>query len=435
MMAHGKINGRFLALASLAYMVIFAGLITVNGTLLALTIPLVLYLGAALLSPAPCIQLRVERKLSSDLLLQGSQVVVNLRILNEGPSLDEILIEDTLLPKMILVEGNTSVLTSLSSGSELELHYTIKAPRGNYVFETVAVSASDHLGVKRSFVQIEARGKLTFLPEIHRLKRVAIRPLRTHGHFGPIPSRQTGSGIDFFGIREYQMGDPRRWINWRASQRQEQKIFVNQFEQERIADVGIILDARQQSDFVRKNGDSLFEYAVQATGSLSDALLNDGNRVGLLIYGFGLERTFPGYGKVQQERILQALGQARTGHNFALETMGYLPTKFFPAGSQIVMVSPLAVGDVQAFTRLRACGYEVLVVSPDPIDFEARGLNVYGEGAWRIAHIERALLLRKLQRMGIRVLDWQVDRPFEPLVRTTLSRVSSGRRLGLRGSL
>ena len=43
-----------------------------------------------------------------------------------------------------------------------------------------------------------------------------------------------------------------------------------------------------------------------------------------------------------------------------------------------------------------------------------------------MARVERALLLRKLQRLGIRILDWPVDRPFEPLVRATLSRVGAG---------
>ena len=96
--------------------------------------------------------------------------------------------------------------------------------------------------------------------------------------------------------------------------------------------------------------------AYRRPGRFHEALLNDGNRVGLLIYGFGMERTFRGYGKVQQERIMYALGQARTGHNFALESLGYLPTRFFPAGSQIVMVSPLLRTDVPALTpaaRLR----------------------------------------------------------------------------------
>jgi uncharacterized protein (DUF58 family) len=157
--------------------------------------------------------------------------------------------------------------------------------------------------------------------------------------------------------------------------------------------------------------------------------------VGLLIYGFGMERTFRGYGKVQQERILYALGQARTGHNFALESLGYLPTRFFPAGSQIVMISPLMMEDVSALSQLRATGYELMVVTPDPVEFEARQMGVKGDVAWDLARVERALLLRKLQRLGIRILDWPVDRPFEPLVRSTLGRVSPGRRLGLKGSL
>ena len=37
-------------------------------------------------------------------------------------------------------------------------------------------------------------------------------------------------------------------INARATARNPQSLFVNQFEQERVADVGLILDARRQSD-------------------------------------------------------------------------------------------------------------------------------------------------------------------------------------------
>jgi uncharacterized protein (DUF58 family) len=424
--------GRFLALAALAYVLVFIGLVTLGGPVLAGAVPLVVYLAATLFYRPPQLNLRAERTLSSDVVKQGSEVKVSLKIINEGSDLDELLIEDTLPPGLELVSGETSLLASLPRGAELELAYTLRAPRGNFYFQDVLATASDHLGVLRERTLLPARMRLLALPEVVRLRRVAIRPPRTHGHFGPIPSRQAGSGIDFYGLRDYQPGDPRRWINWRASARHEQHIFVNQFEQERIAEVGIILDARQQSNILLPDGRSLFEYGVQAAGSISEALLNDGNRVGLLVYGFGIERTFPGYGKVQQERILRALGSARTGHNFALESLGYLPTRFFPAGSQIVMISPLLNSDVHAFTQLRACGYELLVISPDPVEFESRGLGVSGDLGWRIARLERALLLNKLQRMGIRVLDWRVDRPFEPLVRANLGRVISGQQVMLR---
>ena len=416
-------GGRFLVLGSLIYALLFLGLITINGGFLALAIPLVVYLGAALLHHSPAVQLSITRTLSADSLQQHNPVTVKVRIVNEGADLEELLIEDPLPRGLERTEGKNTVLTSLAKGAAVEVEYTIRGRRGTYYFQDVLVTAGDHLGVIRQKAILPARASLTYLPDSTRLGRVAIRPPRTHGHSGPIPARKQGAGVDFYGLREYQLGDPRRWINWRASARHDQELFVNQFEQERIADVGIILDARKQSDITLQNGESLFEHSVMAVASLSDAFLKDGNRVGLLIYGFGLHRTFPGYGKIQQDRIMRALGQARTGHNFALESLRYLPTRFFPAGSQIVMVSPLASSDVAAFTRLRACGYEILVISPDPVDFEARGLGKNGELSWKIANIERALLLHRINRLGVRVVDWQVDKPFAPLVRTRLSRM------------
>jgi uncharacterized protein (DUF58 family) len=434
-MSDRLVSGRFLVLAGLAYALIFVGLGTLYSGPLILAIPLSIYLAAALLERPPSVQLSMTRTISADSLPQYTPVNVVVRVVNDGPGLEEVLIEDRLPQGVRLLEGKTKVLTSLPTGTSVDLNYTISARRGSYIFEHVEIDASDHLGVLRDRQVLSSRQRLVYLPPVTRLRKVAIRPLRTHGHFGPIPSRKPGSGVDFYGLREYQMGDPQRWINWRASARHNQELFVNQFEQERIADVGIILDARQQSDIVLSNGDSLFEYSVRATASLSEALLGDGNRVGLLIYGFGLERTFPGYGKVQQERILRALGQARTGHNWALESLGYLPTRFFPAGSQIVMVSPLTLSDVPALARLRATGYELLLISPDPVDFEARGLENSEKPPSnngmpkRISRIERALLLHKLNSLGIRVLDWPVERQLEPLVHTTLSRVRPGRRL------
>jgi uncharacterized protein (DUF58 family) len=228
-------------------------------------------------------------------------------------------------------------------------------------------------------------------------------------------------------VREYQVGDPLRWINWKVAARHDQTLFTNEFEQERIADVGLILDARSQSDIHCKDG-SLFEYSVRVTASLADAFLSDGNRVGLLIYGRGQEKTFPGYGKVQRERILRALGNARTSDNLALQSLNYLPTRFFPAHSQIVMVSPLSDHDLPVLFQLRALGYSLLIVSPDPVSFEAR---LYAKDevvsvATRLANLERVLLLHKLQRGGIQTVDWDVTRPFDQVAYAMLGRLPRG---------
>jgi uncharacterized protein (DUF58 family) len=220
------------------------------------------------------------------------------------------------------------------------------------------------------------------------------------------------------------VGDPRRWINWRVSARHPRTLFSNEFEQERIADVGLILDARSRSD-VRNGTDSLFEHSIRATASLAQAFLGDGNRVGLLIYGQFLDWTFPGYGKVQRERILQSLARATTGDSRIFDTLDYLPTRYFPAQSQLVVVSPLSNSDLSMLRRLRARGYQILVVRPDPVAFELEGLEPEPsvEMAARIVRVERLLLLRKLQQAGIQVVDWQVDKPFDHVIHSSLGRV------------
>jgi uncharacterized protein (DUF58 family) len=105
------------------------------------------------------------------------------------------------------------------------------------------------------------------LSQVQRLRQVIIRPRRTRDDAGPVPSRQGGAGVDFFNLREYQAGDPLRWLNWKAIARHTQTLFTNQFEIERITDVGLILDARQQCDFSHP-GASLFEYSVRGAHAI-----------------------------------------------------------------------------------------------------------------------------------------------------------------------
>jgi uncharacterized protein (DUF58 family) len=229
--------------------------------------------------------------------------------------------------------------------------------------------------------------------------------------------------VEFFGVREYQPGDPTRWLNGRATARHPEALFVNEFEQERVADIGLILDARRQSD-VEARGGALFEYAVQATAALADALLQRGNRVGLLMYGRSLDWTLPGYGKLQRERILRALARAETGDLPVFERLDYLPTRLFPARSQLVLISPLHAHDLAMLGSLRARGYQLLVISPDPVSFERQGLadSPAAALATRIALLERALVLRSCAQAGVPIVDWQVDRPFQQVAEAALSR-------------
>jgi len=285
------------------------------------------------------------------------------------------------------------------------------------------VTANDSLGLSRKQMTLGVPSQLFVLPEAMRLRKVEIRPRRTRVYSGLIPTRQGGPGVEFFGVREYQPGDSLRWINWKASARHSKALYINEFEQERVADVGLIVDARQRSDVASSQG-SLFEHVIQATATLADALLNGGNRVGLLIYGGHLDWTYPGYGKIQRERIFRALARAEQGDSMVFEGLEYVPTSLFPARSQLILISSLLAGDLEVLFRLRARGYSLLIVSPDSIAFEERSLRESQdvELATRIARLERELLLRKLRQAGITILDWNVETPFHQAAQVTLSR-------------
>lgn len=420
---------RLLLLAGLAYGLLLVGLATLNGGLLALALPVILYLGAALIHAPDLPTLTVTRELSADRLQPGTTVDVKLTLRNESARLEEVMVEDIVPWPLELTEGLSEKIVVLPAGSSVELSYTARGPRGRYLFQDVRVTAADHLGLFRRQALLPAPGSFLALPEVRRMRGMAIRPLRTRASAGLIPARVGGPGVDFYGVRDYQAGDSLRWINWRATARTPRRIYTNEFEQERIADVGLILDARQRNDLKSddpsSHGESLFEDAVRATASLADAFLRDGNRVAMLAYGAGLSWVFPGYGHVQRERILRALARVQTGESYVFETFDYLPTRLFPAGSQLVLVSPLRREDLPTLVRLRALGYELLVVSPDPITFEVGRETPAEEGlvlAHRIARLERKLLLRRLRQAGIPAVDWQVDKPLDQAVLTSLGR-------------
>ena len=415
---------RLLLLGGLVYLLFLVGLASVDGRLLSLALPLIIYLVVAVLFGPGKVSMSATRTISTDRTSQGTPVVVRLSVTNEGSRLELVLVEDLVPGSLELTDGQSQVMTSLPAGETVELEYTLEAVRGGFSFPDVRVTACETLGLFRKQTLLSAPAHLSVLPDVLRLRPLAIRPLRTRGTAGPVPARAGGSGIDFFGVREYQVGDPRRWINWRVSARHPRSLFTNEFEQERIADVGLILDARSRSD-VRTDTDSLFEHSIRATASLAQAFLSDGNRVGLLIYGQFLDWTFPGYGKVQRERILQSLARATTGDSRIFDTLDYLPTRYFPAQSQLVVVSPLSNSDLSMLTRLRARGYQILVVRPDPVAFELEGLepDPSVELAARLVRVERLLLLRKLQQVGIQVMDWQVDRRFDQVVHSSLGRL------------
>ena len=414
---------RSFLLSALLYGLLLAGIITLRGEIVALAIPFALYLLYGLWKAPEALNLSVKRTLSADRAGPNTDVIVTCTVTNHGGDIDELILMERLPHHLNLRDGAMNhMIMPLRKNQSHTFTYTVAGGRGAYVFESIRAIGRDMLGLVARGQIVQSQNTLLVFPEVKRLKRIPIRPRKTRGFAGTIPARIGGSGTEFFGVREYQFGDSPRMINWHASARHEQ-LYSNEYQQERAADVGIVLDARLSTNQFHLN-QSIFDHAVTAAASLADVFLSQGNRVGLLVYGSYLDWTFPGYGKIQRELIMHALTRTEPGASTVFAGLEHLSARMFPPESQIVLVSALMQADLNVLIELRGRGYQVMVFSPDPIQFERGLLRPSSEvdTAVRIIRLERNLLIRRLERAGIRVIEWDVSKPLDQAVNPALTQ-------------
>ncbi|MCB0101381.1 MAG: DUF58 domain-containing protein [Anaerolineales bacterium] len=413
---------RIVLLAILIYIVLLAGIATLNGDVIGLALPLVLYLLAGLWRAPDELNLTAERTLSEERISPGGIITVTLAIKNHGAALEQIRFSDPLPKFLEVIGGSSDRLVSIPAGGEFTWSYTVRGKRGSHTFKGIEATTSDILGLMKKRAHLSAPGQVLVLPGLVRVRHISILPRQTRVYSGNIPANQGGTGIDFFGVREYQIGDSPRHVNWRVSARQSNILYSNEYQQERVADVGIVLDGRHSLN-VFGHDMTIFEESVKAAVAVSTSLLAEGNRVGLFVYGKRSKWTSPGYGKYQRERIMHALAQAETGEDQSFKSLT-IPRRLFPPDSLIILISPLAGEDLKLLGSLRARGYQLLVISPDPVSFETRGLpqSRSVELAQRILRLQRETMLRELRHIGIQVVNWDVSIPFEQIAQSTLSR-------------
>jgi uncharacterized repeat protein (TIGR01451 family) len=412
---------RVYLLAVLVFGLIFFGLVTLQSPIVALALPFLVYLLAGLWAFPDEIQLLAFRRVSAERVLIGDDVSITLTVRNVGKTVEELLLEDQLPAGLEVVDGSNRRLLALPAGESVTWTYRIRGRRGYFALKRIRATVREPLGLITRQQELSTDGQLFILPPVLRLRRVSIQPRRTRIFSGTIPAHLGGSGVEFFDVREYQQGDSQRWINWRVTARHSQSIYTNEFEQERSADVGIILDGRHRTnDFGNR---SIFEHSVLAAAAMADSLLNSGNRVGLLFYGRQVHWTMPGYGRVQGERILHDLTRLEPGDSQNFNDL-YIPRHLFPSRSQLVLVSSLVPDDCDILAALRMRGYPLLVISPNPVLFEASGLRQTRENfqAMRIVKLQRRIFLRRLLGAGIQVVDWDVSQPFEAIAKRDLER-------------
>jgi uncharacterized protein (DUF58 family) len=410
--------------------ILLSGLLARNGQVLLLAVPFAVYLIIGILQCPTSMNIRAERTIDKKEVAAREAIHGRIVVENQGKPLANLRLADALPHSMSILDGHAEQRLALPGGEATELQYVVGAARGVYEWNSIHASASDPFGLFELQAEIPAHAEIHVRPEPMRLHPVPIKPRSTLHAPGPTAARLAGAGTDFWSIREYRAGDPLRRLNWRLSGRYPRQMFTNEYEGEEIADFGLILDARRLTN-AHHAEEALFEASTRAAASLAETFIKQGNRVALLVFGENTSYLFPGYGKRQLNLVRRELAGATLGRSFSLKYLEYFPARVFPIRSVILVFSALDPRDGETYARLRALGYDVLLISPDPIDYIGRTLpdsEVNGL-AVRAARLERIVQLKGLLKMGVGVIDWQVNQPLDNLLQSTARYITHRRNM------
>lgn len=112
-----------------------------------------------------------------------------------------------------------------------------------------------------------------------------------------------GMGLDLADLREYQVHDDVRYIDWNVTARM-QTPYVREFQQDREVSVWFVLDLSGSVDFgsgtVRKR-----DVLIQFVAVMARMLTQHGNRVGAVVYGNAVEDVMPP--RAGRQNLLQLL--------------------------------------------------------------------------------------------------------------------------------
>ncbi|HVE94241.1 MAG TPA: DUF58 domain-containing protein [Acidimicrobiales bacterium] len=253
-------------------------------------------------------------------------------------------------------------ITRLGSGEKLTHRYSVRCTRrGVYEVGPLVAIAGDPLGLTQRETLIAEPFELLVHP---RIELVSDRPLTRQFEDPPIRppvSKPWPSGLEFYGMREYQPGDDLRRIVWRASARTG-KIMVREAEQGITDKITVILDTDRGAH--SRDGEGVsesFEAGVRAAASLAVRHLREGYEVKVETNGGPLTRALRGQDK--QLILLDAFSKVEMGR----EPLGALIRRLLgnaQRDAHNVLVTPkLGQGEAAQLKLLLNKGVSILVVA------------------------------------------------------------------------
>lgn len=201
----------------------------------------------------------------------------------------------------------------LKKGQNDYFEYNLKPnQRGEYTFGALNVFANSPLGlVSRRFIFNKDKMLPSFPSFIH-LPKYELIALKNEFLLGGIKKiRRIGHTMEFEQIKDYELGDDIRNINWKATGKRG-RLMVNQYQEERSQRIYMLID-KGRTMKMPFDGLSLLDYAINASMALSHIVLKKNDHAGVMTFARKIENLLPADAKrAQLKKIAETLYNVET---------------------------------------------------------------------------------------------------------------------------
>lgn len=250
--------------------------------------------------------LRLERIFEHRFSL-GAENPILLLIENRSKSDLSVIVKDE--PPVSFQASARILQGKVPAGPVSRFKYTLTPPRrGAYSFGHINIRYRSRLGLFLRQFKIETEhNEIRVYPDILEIRKYQL--LARQGHLieaGIRPAKVVGLGTDFESLRDYQVDDEFRRINWGATARRG-RLVSNQYEVDKSQNILLVLDAGRM---MSGEGQKLtkLDYAINASLLLGYVGVSRDDKVGLLAFADRVKLYLPPRrGQPQLQQILAAL--------------------------------------------------------------------------------------------------------------------------------
>ncbi len=322
----------------------------------------------------------IDRKLSKHKGFAGDYVYIEVRIKNKSLKQIPVLEVYDAYPEVFdLVLGENFATMQLSPKQATAFGYLVQIPvRGKFLIGPTKVILHDRQGFFSSEAILAELSDILVYSSYEDIKKLEMMgDKRKLGNlFGAHKTKVKGGGTDFFGIRQFQPGDPLKNVHWPSVAKSGgEKMMVREFESEQNIRVMIMLDSSSSMGAGLPRNNKL-EFSIRSAVMMAYLALEKKDTVGLCVYNEEVETLMdPSGSQAFMFQFLNALalvtpkGQARM-----LKAVEYLLPRLGKA-TYIIIISDLESPReeiIEAVRKLRSHKHRVFIISPFGPWFETR---------------------------------------------------------------